>query len=331
MQRRALAQAVATAAVLAVALAGCTASDGGSGAVDSGSGGAGAASVPVPSGKYSTLPEPCTALSTGKLDDLLPGADEEADDDAETAEEAEEALAGQPDLTYDADRQVGCRWERETTEGGHKLELQFERIVSYDDEVSDDQQAAQIYAERAEEHDVDVSNGRPELPDKADTGNTSGGVPATGGSSPPAGGKGGDGDGDGGDGASDGPGPGSKDDDGAGSTDDAADATDDATDGGTDGSTEPGSGSPDDDSSPAETIAPRLLDGIGDESFLDDKATGAGAGVQREVTVVFRTSNVVVTITYDQWHTAGSEPPDSAELQQRVQQVADQLADQFAD
>ncbi|MFW6723580.1 hypothetical protein ACHZ98_26175 [Streptomyces sp. MAR4 CNY-716] len=320
MQRRALAQAAATAAVLAVALSGCTASDGGSGAVDSGSGGAGAASVPVPSGKYSTLPEPCTALSTGKLDDLLPGADEETDDDAETAEEAEEALAGQPDLTYDANRQVGCRWERETTEGGHKLELQFERIVSYDDEVSDDQQAAQIYAERAGEHDVDVSSDRPDLPDKPDTGNTSGGVPATGESSPPAGGKGGDG----GDGASDDPGPGGKDDDGAGSTDAAAD-------GGTDGSTEPGSGSPDDDSSPAETIAPRLLDGIGDESFLDDKATGAGAGVQREVTVVFRTSNVVVTITYDQWHTAGSEPPDSAELQQRVQQVADQLADQFAD
>ncbi|WP_181789333.1 hypothetical protein [Streptomyces phytophilus] len=341
MQRRALAQAVATAAVLAVALVGCTGSDGGSSAVDSGSGGAGAASVPVPSGKYSTLPEPCTALSAGKLNDLLPGAD------AETGEDAEEALAGEPDLTYDADRQVGCRWERETTEGGHKLELQFERIVSYDDEISDDQQAALIYAERAEEHDVDVSNGRPELPDKSGTG----GVPATGESSPPAGGKGGDGDG--GAGATDDPGPdgdgaeaggeesegaGSTDDAEAGSTDDATgdasddatDATDAAADSGTDGSTESGSDSPDDGSSPAQTIAPRLLDDIGDESFLDDKAADAGAGVQRKVIVVFRTSNVVVTVTYDQWHTADSEPPDSAELQQRAQQVADQLADQLA-
>ncbi|MFF0723794.1 hypothetical protein [Streptomyces sp. NPDC004134] len=327
MQRRALAQAVATAAVLAVALAGCTGSDQGSGAVDSQTGGAGAASVPVPSGKYSTLPEPCTALSTGALEDLLPGtADEESDEDAEAA------LAGEPDLTYDADRQVGCRWERETTEGGHKLELQFERIVSYDDEVSDDQQAAQIYAERAEEHDVDVSSGRPDLPDKSETGNASGGVPAAGESSPPGGGKDGDA------GASDEPGTGGGSgeaggEDSEGGTDGRTDSTDstDSTPSGTDGSTDDGSDSPDDDSSPAETIAPRLLDNIGDESFLDDKTAGVSSGVQREVTVVFRTSNVVVTVTYDQWHTAGVAPPDSAELQQRAQQVADRLADQFAD
>lgn len=304
MQRWAFAQAVATAAVLAVALAGCTGSDEGSGAVESQSGGADA-SLPVPSGKYSSLPEPCTALSTGKLGELLPGTvDEESDEDAE------EALTGRPDLTYDADRQVGCRWERETTEGGHKLELQFERIVSYDDEISDDQQAAQIYAERAEEHDVDVSSDRPDLPDKTDTGN------GTGESSPQnAGGT---------DGSEKG---------GKSSGRPAKGGTDENTgaDGGPDGGTDSGSDSPDDGSSPSETIAPRPLDDIGDESFLDDRTGGAGAGVQREVTVVFRTSNVVVTVTYDQWHTAGSEPPDSAELQQRAQQVADQLADQLTD
>ncbi|AUH41308.1 hypothetical protein [Streptomyces sp. CMB-StM0423] len=321
MQRRALAQAVATAAVLAVALAGCTGSDQGSGAVDSQTGGAGAASVPVPSGKYSTLPEPCTALSAGTLEEMLPGtADEESDEDAEAA------LAGEPDLTYDADRQVGCRWERETTEGGHKLELQFERIVSYDDEVSDDQQAAQIYAERAEEHDVDVSSGRPDLPDKTETGNTSGGVPATGESSPPGGGKDGDA------GASDEPGTGGSSGEAGGEDSEGGTqgSTPDSTDGSTPDSTDDSTGSPDDGSSPAETIAPRLLDDIGDESFLDDKTAGASPGVQREVTVVFRTSNVVVTVTYDQWHTAGAEPPDSAELQQRAQQVADRLADQLA-
>ncbi|WP_326797669.1 hypothetical protein OG946_21465 [Streptomyces sp. NBC_01808] len=326
MQRRALAQAAATAALLAVALAGCTGSDQSSGAVDSQTGGAGAASVPVPSGKYSTLPEPCTALSAGTLEDLLPGtADEESDEDAE------EALAGEPDLTYDADRQVGCRWERETTEGGHKLELQFERIVSYDDEVSDDQQAAQIYAERAEEHDVDVSSGRPDLPDKAETGNASGGVPATGESGPPGGGKDGDA------GASDEPGSGGSsgeaggEDSEGGTGESTPGSTDASTDGSTDDSTGSGTGSPDGDSSPAETIAPRLLDDIGDESFLDDKTAGASSGVQRKVTVVFRTSNVVVTVTYDQWHTAGAEPTDGAELQQRAQQVADRLADQLAD
>ncbi|MEO3842732.1 hypothetical protein [Streptomyces sp. CNZ287] len=322
MQRRALAQAAATAAVLAVALAGCTGSDQGSGAVDSQTGGAGAASVPVPSGKYSSLPEPCTALNAGTLEDLLPGpADEESD------EEAEEALAGEPDLTYDADRQVGCRWERETTEGGHKLELQFERIVSYDDEVSDDQQAAQIYAERAEEHDVDVSSGRPDLPDKAETGSASGGVPATGESGPPGGGEDGDA------GASDEPGSGGSSGEAGGEDSEggAGENTDDSTHGSTDGSTGSGTDSPGDGSSPSETIAPRLLDDIGDESFLDDKTADASSGVQRQVTVVFRTSNVVVTVTYDQWHTAGAEPPDSAELQQRTQQVADRLADRLAD
>ncbi|MEO3767116.1 hypothetical protein [Streptomyces sp. B5E4] len=328
MQRRALAPAVTTAAVLAVVLAGCTGSDEGSGAVDSQTGGAGASSATVPSGRYSTLPEPCTALGAGTLEDLLPGAaDEESDEDAENSEDAEDALAGEPDLTYDADRQVGCRWERETTEGGHKLELQFERIVSYDDEVSDDQQAAQVYAERAEEHDVDVSNGRPDLPDKAETGNASGGVPATGRSSPPDGGRDGDA------GASDEPGSGGD------SAEAGGESSEEGTNGGTNGSTggspddgtASGTDSPDDDSSPAETIAPRLLDGIGDESFLDDRTAGGDTGVQREVTVVFRTSNVVVTVTYDQWHTADVEPPDSAELQQRAQQVADQLADRLAD
>jgi hypothetical protein len=303
VQRRALAQAAATVAVLAVALAGCTGSDETSGAVDSQSGGAGASSVPAPSGKYSTLPEPCTALSTGALEELLPGTEEQSE------EEAEETLAGEPDLTYDADRLVGCSWERETTEGGHQLELRFERIVSYDDEVSDDEQAAQIYTERAQEHDVDVTSAPPDLPDKGD-------APATGEGSAPA-------DGD--------------DAEAGGETDDGTndDSTDDGTDTGTDIGTDAGaddsadsSESPDDD--PAATIAPRLLDDIGDESFLDDRTAGAGAGVQREVTVVFRTSNVVVTVTYDQWHTAGSEPPDSAELQQRAQQVADQLADQLA-
>ncbi|WP_407560386.1 hypothetical protein [Streptomyces sp. 184] len=326
MQRRALAQAAATAAVLAVALAGCTGSDEGSGAVDSQSGGAGASSATVPSGKYSSLPEPCTALSAGTLEELLPGAAEET---AETGEDGEEALAGEPDLTYDADRQVGCRWERETTEGGHKLELQFERIVSYDGEVGDDQQAAQIYAERAEEHDVDVSSGRPELPDKTGAGDASGGTPAAGESGPSA------------DGGADEPGSGESSAEAGGETgaepgDESPDGSDgsegsdgsDGSDTATDDSTDDGTDSPDD---PAATIAPRMLDGIGDESFLDDVTADAGSGVQREVTVVFRTSNVVVSVTYDQWHTAGGEPPDSAELQQRAQQVADQLADQLAD
>ncbi|WBB63941.1 hypothetical protein O7599_16090 [Streptomyces sp. WMMC500] len=316
MQRRALVQAVTTAAVLAVALAGCTGSDESTGAVDSLTGGAGASSATVPSGKYSSLPEPCTALSTGTLADLLPGADEETEDATEDA--AEEALAGEPDLTYDADRQVGCRWERETTEGGHKLGLQFERIVSYDDEVSDDEQAAQIYAERAGEHDVDVSSDAPDLPDKGTTGDASGVAPATGGGSPDSG-------------ATDDPQPGESSAEAGGESAEETPngSTDDATAGSTDGSAD-ATDSPDAGSGPAETIAPRLLDDIGDESFLDDETAGAGAGVQRAVTVVFRTSNVVVTVTYDQWHTAGSEPPDSAELQERAQQVADQLADQLA-
>lgn len=317
MQRRALAQAAAAAAVLAVALAGCTGSDGPTGAVDSQSGEAGASSVPAPSGKYSTLPEPCTAVSTGTLEELLPGAEEESEESEESGEDAEEALAGEPDLTYDADRLVGCSWERETTEGGHQLELRFERIVSYDDEISDDEQAAQIYAERADEHDVDVTDDPPDLPDKAGTGNASGGGPASGGAGAtvPQ------------DGAAEG-GPDAADDGGTDGDGTDGDGTDgEGTPAGSSGSSEsPGDDGEGDD--PAATLAPRLLDGIGDESFLDDRTVGAGK--QREVTVVFRTSNVVVTLTYDHWDTAAAEPPGTAELQQRAQQVAEQLADRLA-
>lgn len=319
MQRRALAQAAASAAVLAVALAGCTGSDETTGAVDSQSGEAGASPVPAPSGKYSTLPEPCTALSAGTLEELLPGAEETS------GEDAEEALAGEPDLTYDADRRVGCRWERETTEGGHQLELRFERIVSYDGEISDDEQAAQVYVERAEEHDVDATGSRPDLPDKGETGDASGGTPATGESDPPAaedGEEGANAD------ATDGAESGASGADAGGETDAG---TDEGADAGTDAGTDDASESPDDGDDPAATIAPRLLDGIGDGSFLDERTTGAGTGVQREVTVVFRTSNVVVTVTYDHWRTAATEPPDGAELQQRAQQVADRLADQLAE
>ncbi|GAA1505157.1 hypothetical protein [Streptomyces synnematoformans] len=317
MQRRALAQAAAAAAVLAVALAGCTGADGPTGAVDSQSGEAGASSVPAPSGKYSTLPEPCTAVSAGTLEELLPGAEGES---GESGEDAEEPLAGEPDLTYDADRLVGCSWERETTEGGHQLELRFERIVSYDDEISDDEQAAQIYAERADEHDVDVTDDPPDLPDKAETGNASGGGPAGGeaGATEPQDG--------GADGATDAADDGGTDGDGTN-----GDGTDGAgTPSGTGGSSEsPGDDGDDGEGAdPAATLTPRLLDGIGDESFLDDRTVGAGK--HREVTVVFRTSNVVVTLTYDHWDTAATEPPDTAELQQRAQQVADQLADRLA-
>ncbi|MFW6691497.1 hypothetical protein [Streptomyces sp. MAR4 CNX-425] len=319
MQRRALAQAAATAAVLAVALAGCTGSDETTGAVDSQSGSADASSAPAPSGKYSTLPEPCTALSTGTLEELLPGTEEESEDSGESGEsgedgteDAEEALAGKPDLTYDADRLVGCRWERESTAGGHKLELRFERIVSYDDEISDDEQAEQVYAERADEHGVDVASEAPDLPDK-------------GGATHEAEDGGGSGDGTNGDDATD--------------TANASDPSDTGTAAGDGDSPEaPGSpdssdssGSSDDgDDDPTSTLAPRLLDDIGDESFLDDRSGGAATGEHREVTVVFRTSNVVVTVTYDRWDTAATQPPDSAELQQRAQQVADQLADQLA-
>ncbi|MFI9547784.1 DUF3558 domain-containing protein [Streptomyces sp. NPDC052016] len=72
----------------------------------------------------------------------------------------------------------------------------------------------------------------------------------------------------------------------------------------------------------------RLLDDLGDEAFVDDALSSSGSTVkQRVVTVAFRTSNVIVTIQYEEQPTTVGVVPDSKEMQDRARKLAAQLAD----
>lgn len=102
----------------------------------------------------------------------------------------------------------------------------------------------------------------------------------------------------------------------------------------------PGSGDP--DGTPTATpsgsagsatgLEPRMLEGLGNAAFLDDVLGRAGSTAQRRsVSVVFRTSNVIVTIVYVEQPARTTEVPDSKELQEKAQSLARGLAEQFND
>ncbi|MET7366308.1 DUF3558 domain-containing protein [Streptomyces sp. NPDC005566] len=81
-----------------------------------------------------------------------------------------------------------------------------------------------------------------------------------------------------------------------------------------------------------EDLRPRLLDGLGDAAFLDDALTRAGSTAQhRTVSVVFRTSNVIVTIEYTEQSALVTEVPDSKELQEKAQALARKLAETISE
>ncbi|MBT3149790.1 DUF3558 domain-containing protein [Streptomyces sp. CHD11] len=140
MQRKAYVPGVA--ALLAAVLAGCTGSpDDGGPSDNSNPGSAGTATQAAQPGRYATLPEPCDAVDTQTLDELLPGIGEMTDEG-----KREKAYAGEATLTYDTDRKVGCRWKVESARATDHLLVDFERVVSYDNTVSDDAQAGQLFA-----------------------------------------------------------------------------------------------------------------------------------------------------------------------------------------
>ncbi|MYS21275.1 hypothetical protein GA0115240_128519 [Streptomyces sp. DvalAA-14] len=196
--------------------------------------------------------------------------------------------AGKESLTYDTDRRVGCMWQAATAQGvSHKLSIDVERVVSYDPAISDEEQAQKDFDQRAAAASIQLT------PTGTPSGTTS--PPAVGGTSA-----------DTLSGASTGPGAGS------GSSSDGS-----STGTGSDGS------NPD--------VRPRELPNIGDAAFINDvlhapasPATTA-SGPSRDVTLVFRTANVVVSITYVQSSPRGGDDPDSADLQKGAQQVAGQL------
>ncbi|GHB76851.1 hypothetical protein GCM10010377_79030 [Streptomyces viridiviolaceus] len=148
MQRKAYVPGVA--ALLAALLAGCTGGSGdGATTDDSNPGDPGVTSQAAQPGKYRTLPEPCRSVGNKTLDALLPGIKEMADE-----ESREKAYAGEATLTYDTDRKVGCRWKVESTDATDHLFVDFERVVSYDNAVSDDSEAEQLFAQRVEAADL---------------------------------------------------------------------------------------------------------------------------------------------------------------------------------
>ncbi|MDH6698556.1 DUF3558 domain-containing protein [Streptomyces griseoviridis] len=142
MQRKAYVPGVA--ALLAALLAGCTGGSGGSGSTDDANPGDGGTATAAPQpGKYRTLPEPCGVVGHGTLDSLLPGIPQLTDDELR-----DKAYEGEATLTYDTDRKVGCRWKVQSADATDHLLVDFERVVSYDNSVSDDTQAQEVFAVR---------------------------------------------------------------------------------------------------------------------------------------------------------------------------------------
>ncbi|MFQ3562556.1 DUF3558 domain-containing protein [Streptomyces gramineus] len=272
MQRKAY--VTGTAALLAALLAGCTSGSSGGDDISDKNADTGTSTVAAQPGKYRTLPEPCGAVGQDTLATLLPGIAQIPE-----GEQRDKAYAGQAALTYDTDRKVGCRWKVESTDATDRLSVDFERVVSYDNAVSDDNEAQTIYTQRESAADIPESVPASPVESESPSGPASG-TPSASSS------------------ASTSPsGPGSPSASASGST------------------------------TPAD-LQPRALTDLGDEAYIDDRTSGSGSTAeQRTVTVVFRTSNVVVTIEYEEQPMATGTVPDSEELQDRAQKLAAQLAE----
>ncbi|MFF1836120.1 DUF3558 domain-containing protein [Streptomyces sp. NPDC058231] len=255
-------------ALLAVLAAGCTGSAGTESSADDSNLGSPTVAA-APAGKYRTLPDPCRSVPRSTLKDLLPGAAELPED------QQEKVYAGTAAVTYDTDRRVGCQWKSEAPASSHSLVLDFERVVSYDTAVSDDDRATEVYGKKETAAHLPTGSASPDIaaketPSASDT-------------------------------PSDTP-SGSAPDDGANGSDDTED------------------------------LRPRTLDDLGDAAFLDDLLTRAGSSAQhRTVSVVFRTSNVIVTVQYTEQTAVPTEVPDSKELQEKALTLARKLVEKFSD
>ncbi|MEU6984553.1 DUF3558 domain-containing protein [Streptomyces sp. NPDC046324] len=205
----------------------------------------------------------------------------------------EERLAvyrGSAAVTYDTDRRVGCSWKADTPDAMYRLRLDIERVVSYDPAVSDDDRAQEVFSRKQLAADL------PQPPQPT--------PPPQSPASP------------------------------SGSAGDTGSTSGSPTASGS-GSAQPGSSAT---QSPAQTptgapttgLEPRVLQGLGQIAFLDDALSAGGAnGRHRTVSVVFRTSNVVVTVEYVEQTTGSAEAPDSRELQEKALNLARLLAERL--
>lgn len=303
----------ALALTLAGALAACTDSSGQDSGDDTKPGGPSASATAAEPGKYRTLPEPCGTVSLNTLKDMLPGtaASEEgsaqSDPDSATPGASPSPYEGEASVTYDTDRRSGCSWKSATTLGTRHLHVDFERVVSYDPAVSDDEQAERLYDRKAAKAEIPVSPASP---------GDDGGAEEDGGDQTE--------EEQSGDGKE--PEKGSSPDGGASpSGDDPSEGV----------SPSPGesqdSPDSDDDSSPGteEDLGPRTLDNIGDTAYINDKLDTGDSGLHRDITLVVRAANVIATVEYDQWVTDKHRIPDSRELQDKARKLAEQLVAHF--
>ncbi|MGW5498112.1 DUF3558 domain-containing protein [Streptomyces olivaceoviridis] len=291
MQRKAY--VTGTAALLAALLAGCTSGSGDEGPTDNANpGDAGSATAAAQPGRYRTLPEPCGAVGHDALDALLPGIQQITD-----PAQRDKAYQGEAALTYDTDRKVGCRWKVESAEATDRLSVDFERVVSYDNTVSDDDQAQRLFLEKETAADLPAPATSSAPPPSSPTPTASSSSSASASTKGSPGGA-----------AS----PGS------------------ATSSSANSPASSGSSGPSDASSGAalSDLQPRVLTDVGDEAYLDDQLSTSGSTAeQRTVTVVFRTSNVIVTLQYEEQPMAMGTVPDSKEMQDRARNLASRLDD----
>jgi hypothetical protein len=113
----------------------------------------------APPGKYRLLPEPCGAVTQATLDKVLPGAATGTEQDARARAQGSASPSstsgtgatpavgqgGHATLTFDTDRRAGCEWDIKGTDWTRRLHVDFERVVSYDSRISDEQQTRDYY------------------------------------------------------------------------------------------------------------------------------------------------------------------------------------------
>ncbi|MFJ7493238.1 DUF3558 domain-containing protein [Streptomyces sp. NPDC097727] len=284
-------------ALLAALVVGCSASTGTGGSAPDSKPGEATAAAAAP-GKYRTLPDPCRAVATSALKDLLPGAAELPED------QQKKVYEGTATVTYNTDRRVGCHWKSEASDSSRTLFIDFERVVSYDPSVSDDDRAREVYAKKETAAGLSSPSATPSSTKDAEKQTSPSPDSASGSASHALSGPASE------DKNADGPAGESADENGSAGSD---------TDGGTGGSAD-------------ESLLPRTLDDFGDSAFLDDLLTRAGSTAQnRTVSVVFRTSNVIVTVEYTEQPTVSTVLPDSKELQDKAQSLARKLVDKFSE
>nr|WP_202449778.1 DUF3558 domain-containing protein [Streptomyces sp. SID4917] len=297
------------AALLVAVVAGCSGSGADDGSAADPKAGSPTTATAAAPGKYRTLREPCGAVPRSMLKDLLPGAASLPED------QQAKVYGGTAAVTYDTDRRVGCSWKADGTDASHQLVIDLERVVSYDPAVSDDDRAQEVYAKK------ETSAALPP-PSGTSTGSTpsTAGTAGTAGSSSPTTGSAGD--------------P-KNGDPNTGTNPNTTTQTGPSSSAVPSGGASESPGSPGSAGSPSETppsegLEPRLLDGLGDAAFLNDVLARSGSAAQhRTVSVVFRTSNVIVTVRYTEQPALAAGAPDSRELQDRAQELAKRLAEEL--